>query len=95
MKNANTFLLTTLFSAGIAVLASLAVKPDAHSSVIRPAVDPTEIAVLTVTAPRMSEAQKAAYDSEQAAMPTMVVTAKRMSEAQKAEFDRTQAAAAH
>lgn len=90
MNKAKQLLATTLFTVVVVILASLAYKPAAHSSVINPGAD---LQVITITAHRMTAEQKAAYDQEQASMPVLTVTAKAMSAAEKAAFDRAQASA--
>lgn len=87
MKATPQTLATLLFTATVVILASLAYKPAAHSSVINPGAD---MQIVTVTAQRMTDSQKAAYDKEQEAMATLTVTGKAMTAAQKAEFDRSQ-----
>ena len=47
---------------------------------------------VTITAQRMSEAQKIAYDRAQMPQQTVIITAKRLTEEQKASFDEAQQA---
>ena len=87
MKTTKQTVVTALFTTAVVILASLAYKPAAHSSVINPGAD---LQTITITAQRLSAEQKMAFDREEEAMPSMTITAKAMTPAQKAEFDRAQ-----
>jgi len=78
---------TTLFTATVVVLAALAVKPAAHSSTI--AAADAGLETVTVSAHRMSEAEKAAFDRMEADQHTVTITAHRLTNEEKAAFDRS------
>jgi hypothetical protein len=90
MKTAKQILTTSLFTMTIVLLASLAYKPAAHSSVINPGAD---LQAITISAQRMTVEQKAAYDRGQETIMTLTITGKAMTAAQKAAYDNAQAGA--
>ena len=85
MKTAKQISATVLLTLTVALLASLAYKPAAHSSIINPGAD---MQAVTIIAMRMTDQQKAAFDQDELQMQRVVVTGKAMTAEQKLAFDR-------
>ena len=85
MKTTKQIIATVVLTLTVALLASLAYKPAAHSSIINSAAD---MQAVTITAMRMTDEQKAAFDLEEANMQSVVVIGKAMTAEQKRAFDR-------